>query len=246
MPICIARNWSVSFADSKFEWKIGADLVQKIGGDECVKVHAYDYGFCRLVCEGFLDPVPNFKKISLAQTEGYKSLVRMRNERQIEELQKQEASKASSLFGPASSREPPQKVQRRSFTVLDMLRKNPELISITLPTIDGFIGKEVSVQRPSHPCDSLVLKLDEAVLEHVVAYIREKGIDTDLVTNKRQYARGPAKGIWPIIGDRYLVRVPSDGGTEHSKVFHSESAAVRAREGCTLEPETICDAPTED
>ena len=232
MPLCIARTWSVKFEGFKCEWKVGSDVVHKIGGEDYIRLQAYDNGLCRLVCEDIVTPMP--PKMSLTQTDGYKELLRLRNEKQREELAPTaSAPRAASLFkvSAKAGNEPPHKVQRQSRSELEHLRKNAQLISITLPAVGTFAETDITVQRPSHPCDALVVKLNEAVLEHVIAYIRSEGLNTDTVAARRRYGSGPVKGVWPVSGgDKYLVRVAAADGRLRSMLFRSVGDAVRARE----------------
>ena len=224
MSLSLIRTWTLS-SGGKWDWKVKGDIVQSISGVDYVTLHACDIGLCRMVCEGVVDPIPT-KGCTLSQCDGYKTLLRIRNDVQREDLAPK-AGKAASLFGNVQSKAPPPKVQRQTVSVLSMLRKNPQLIQMVVPAVGRFESRVVNVKRPSHPCDALVVELDAVIIEHIVEFIRGGGLDADIVQNKRKYASGVAKGVWPTSNGKYVVRLQS--GEKKYRVVHTEDAAIHAQ-----------------
>jgi len=68
-----------------YVWKVpGKDVVEK-GGTEFVKLSPWAYGFVRLVADGIVD-IDAKAKLSLGETEGLATLVKLRNEAQASSL----------------------------------------------------------------------------------------------------------------------------------------------------------------
>ena len=74
MAVSIERCYMVSF-DNSPTWKVSKDNVKTINGDDFVRLRPYDTSFVRMVMDSQLPK--GTKKVSLAATEGFRSLVKL-------------------------------------------------------------------------------------------------------------------------------------------------------------------------
>ena len=153
---------------------------------------ASDVGLTQMVCEGFID-LDSLKRPTLTSNASYGELIAMRNETQRESLRP--VGEISELFGNTAEVKP----QKRKSAELAQLRMHPQLIQLTLPAVGDFPSRCISVQRPSHPSDALVVLFDADIISHVVAYMRSS-VSAEAVSSKRTYTSGPSTGIWPCPG----------------------------------------------
>ena len=72
MAVSIERCYMVSF-DNSPTWKVSKDNVKTHNGDDVVRLRPYDTSFVRMVMDWQLPK--GTKKVSLAATEGFRSLV---------------------------------------------------------------------------------------------------------------------------------------------------------------------------
>ena len=131
-------------------------LVQTIKGVDFLKFRPYDLGLCRLVIWGTgLELGKGCKHATLGECEGYKALIKLRNdaglEREEPDMTPVQAGMAK-LFGNAAAIKKQPKPARVNATQLRALREDPQLFEFTLPGPPSLL---VTAVRPIHPCDEV-------------------------------------------------------------------------------------------
>ena len=158
--------------------------------------------------------------VSLVASIGYTQLAQMRNLKQAEDMAsgdvcpKEPASLPSGqtnlrqLFS-AQLADCTTPIKRPSMTRSRMkeVRQNKELIEVTIPAFGEFSEMRVSMMRPAHPSEDIVVPLDADVISRIVEFIKFKGFDENLMRARRD-PRLP-KGVWP--------RRHKDGTTKYYK-----------------------------
>ena len=133
MPVVVEMAYNVRFNDGPL-WKINSDLVRYVDNAPFVKLRAWDYSFVRVVAHGVIE-VPKGTRPSLASCEGFKALMKHRNEAMLVLNQEPSEPEEPSLFDP----EVPQKAQsslrptRINAAKLQELREEPTAMEFMLP-----------------------------------------------------------------------------------------------------------------
>ena len=97
MPVMVEQMYSVTFNDSP-AWRVPSDCIKRVDGVDFLKVKPYDMGFIKFVCAGMVD-IPKRARLSLAQCEGFKSLIDLRNDAAAAAVTTTQPSVAEMLFG---------------------------------------------------------------------------------------------------------------------------------------------------
>ena len=213
MPVTIEATYSVSLNGS-IAWKIGSDLIQKVGDDTFVKIKPYDQGLVRMLCGDLLE-LPTRTRFTIAKCAGYQELMSLRNEA-AQALARQDGAQSSGvalLFGVGKKK---QKVRRLlNASRMKDLRDSPESCEVNVPGYDAAPALLISCVRAVHPGDELAVRLDQDTIEHVAMFIRSRGVSLDDLTSSRAYGSEGAKGVWRM-GSAGIVqrirteKVPSD------------------------------------
>lgn len=199
--------YSVQIDDSP-EWKVTKGLVRTIDEQTFVKLRAYDIGLNRRVCHGVLDLPRKCYKLSLAQTEGYKTLLKLRQDAVDSEGPASGQTSARDVL--STGRPDGERKRKRGGRItaakVQELRQQPSLIDLDLPGIDGNPPLVIQVVRPCHPGDELAVRLCPVTIEKVVLFIRAKGVSEDVLTSRRSYRDDSLPvGVWKM-GNAGLVR----------------------------------------
>ena len=78
MDVAIERCYSISI-DGSPAWRVGTEHLRTVDGHELVKIKAWDQGFIRLVGHNTVQ-LPKRERFTLAQCDGFKQLLVLRNE----------------------------------------------------------------------------------------------------------------------------------------------------------------------
>ena len=193
-------SYTVAFADSHLVWKIHGDLVRCVGDTQFLKVKPYDQALVRLVCESELGLDKN-TKYTIAGCVGFKDLLRLRNEAAFKAtIASEDAATfaAVKVFGKGAgggkkpfTRHNP---RYRAHELRD-LRDTPETVELELEAMADLPAHRITVMRPCHPCEDLTISFTPECVEHVIAYIKSKGVDRETLTQRRSYGGGP-DGAW--------------------------------------------------
>jgi len=227
MQVSIQRSIVVSLG-GKVEWKVKPAQLVTVDDEQFIKLPTWEPSLCKLICEGVIDgKLP--KSVTLSQCQGFKLLLKLRNEQQCLELTESGGGGVNKLFGNVPKM---QKKQRRSAGAIREMRDNPQVITISLPDTDGLTNSSLRMVRPVHACDDLCVPLQESCLETVVKFIRNNGIDMDAVAKKRAYrsAGTGSNGIWKN-GNDYVVKLGGASGIEGPTKFRRFKTLHEAQEG---------------
>ena len=208
MPLKLEVTSYQLVLDDSPPWKVHGATLRHVGGHAFAKFKPYDPALVALVCHGLLE-TPKHERCSLAATQGYRSLLRLRSaavaELDMPDAQDDDDDAAERLFGGHQAQNKKGRYKRRmSMTQLQDLRRNPEIMEFSVPGGDRP-DMMIAVARPGHPCEDLCVKLEPAMIEHVVRFIRlwilvSRTAPTHITTAER----GPLPGI-----KRFVVVEPT-------------------------------------
>ena len=158
--------------------------------------------------------IPKRARLSLSQAEGFKTLIELRNSavaaatEQIEDLP-QHDNAAMSLFAvsPTSKIDTKRIKPRLNASKLKELRDNPDVIDVTVP---GAIDLSVSMLKPVHPCEDMWVRMDADSLEHIIMFIRDKGLALEDLQSRRNYRNQDVpEGVWSNGGGNLVRKLPA-------------------------------------
>ena len=86
MSLKLQKTYSVVCEETKFEWKISEKSVTRVNKEDFLTLAPHVYGLVRVVCDGKID-IQRIQRPTLANTDGYKELVELRNEAQRDALE---------------------------------------------------------------------------------------------------------------------------------------------------------------
>jgi hypothetical protein len=223
MPCSIVTTSAVKLDGGKIEWAVKTDAVFELSGEHYVRFDVRNQSLIRLVCEGVVE-VKGKKNLSLVNCEGLKEIIKIRNERQRDELDAAAAAPAAAaLFGAV---QPLAKKPRRSMAAMRALRNAPEAIDIVLPGFDGTPPMNTFVLRPIRSNDELVVFFHPNVIEHLVLYIRSRGLNAEDLVDKRAYRQSGYAGVW-CVGNHFYVKGVKGA---QRKFYTSVADAVAAKD----------------
>ena len=204
----------------KAEWKVQANELIEINGIRYVELKrgkAHQFGFARLVYNvlGLED-----KCWSLASSIGYSELQKMRNEAQRVELDSArlellpEWQRASAKLKP----------KRRSRSECKELGDHRGVLTLEVPSVGGGEVKRIDCVTPVFNGESFRVKLDRAMVEHVLSYIVSKGFDNTL----KKQSRDPCipKGVFKR-GSKFVVGFNKSPSFKRYKTVGSIEEAVQ-------------------
>ena len=203
--------------DASTPWKVAMDSWKLVEGEVFVKLKPYEQSFVQLVCHDLALELPKYKKkLSLANCEGFKALVKLRNdvaaslEQSEADAENADDAKTESLFGKGDETEAGnkkiKKVPRMNAARLQSLREFPELMDVSIPGGSERPSLLITFIRPAHPCDEMCVKLEPDSIAQIVHFIRDQGVDADDLQNRRSYGNiGAAPGVWKN-GSAGLIR----------------------------------------
>ena len=192
MSITLETRYTLRLDGAKPEkvWNIDPKNVRDINCDKYVKLRAYDTCFIRFLCAGFLE-LPQRTIVVLSEVEGWKKLRELRNTAAFEAPDPPKPSGLAALFGTAPTLT---KKTRLSAQRIQDLRDEPEVFELDVPSANGD-DISISVAKPAHPRDELLVRLDACTLEHVITYIRDNGLTLDMLLQRREYRKDAAEGM---------------------------------------------------
>jgi hypothetical protein len=193
-----------------------------VNGEQFIKLPAYDQGLVRCIAEGMVDKLP--KNPTLSKCSGFAELVKLRNEQQADDLTP--ACKGAALFEESDI----QGGKRVKMSAKDRreLRDTPTAVSVN---VEGVI---VPMVRPAHPCDDLCVMMKDTIIDHIVQFIRSKGITADTLESKRAYrTQELPKGIYGSKDGTYVVKLPTgdSGGHKYKRAKTLDSAIAALQVG---------------
>ena len=195
MPIVIETAFQITM-DGSPTWKVAADRLKKIDDVWFVKLRAHDQSLINLVLHEIgMDkahtPKKGTKRYSLAAHPGFKALLKLRNESvlELEAAEPDADTAAATLFDVAQHKK--SKRPRLNASQLQDLRESPQVFELPVPGF-GRPALCISTIRPAHPCDEMIIKLDEDSIEQCVHFIRNH----NHLATRRDYNSLEGKGLW--------------------------------------------------
>ena len=185
-----------------------ADLVTQINDQSFIKLKPYALGLVKLAIFDRDVELPKNTRASLAGCEGYKLLMKLRNDAHAA-LTAAPPSAMQSLFaatGPPAKRK--KAAAKWNAGTLKSLRDVPEIFEFEVPGTPPLL---ISAVKPTHPLDELQVRLDPDTLHHVMTFIRSKPVTLHDLTDFRKY-RQHSEG-WAMGSGRVLRKMepsPSD------------------------------------
>ena len=251
MPVVIETIHCLRFDDSP-EWRVSNDLLRNVGDDVFIKLVAYDMGFIRLVCNGVCELPKKRYKLTLAQCDGYKSLLKLRQDK-VEDLIRQESghgaqSSGRHALGLSSGTAPLSKKRRQpkfNASQLQELRDKPQVIEFDLPGVGGMAPIAISCLRSCHPFEQLTVKFDADTIEQVVLHIRAFGTTEEALTKRRSYRDESApSGAWKWGSAGFVMRRKGEEGQKYRSLNNLESSPSASPSDSPAAP--IADARSAD
>ncbi len=191
--------------------------------------------------------LPKQSRPSMANCAGFQALMKCRNEA-VNAIIDAEASgdtdESSALFGAKQiSRKKSQ--PKVNAARLQELWQTPVIMEVPVPGVGEAPDMKVSVIRPVRPAEELCVSLNGDTLEHIVLFIRDRGIDAESLLTRRQYGgMEREKGVWRN-GGAGLVRMSRGPDTaEDGDTF----GVARPKRKCTSMKQALADGsedPTE-
>ena len=191
--------YSVCIEGSQQVWKIPVDLVRCVGGCNFIKVKLYDQFLVRLVCGGLVEP-PKVTKCTIVGCIGFKELMQMRNAvafnaQQASEDDTESAAVKVSGEGASGIKQFGRHNPRCRAHQLRDLRDMLAICEVEFEVVAGLPGQRVMLLRPAHPCEDLSVMFKAECLDHIIAFIKSRGVDLASLTQRRGYGIGQ-DGAW--------------------------------------------------
>ena len=177
----------------KTYWEIKSKEVEVIGGARYVKLprQGVAHGFARLCLEKGGAMQQTDKHWSLVMSRGYAHILEQRNLAQADSLMQAQHAVVPELFKAVVQRKAEK--TRMSRSKLQEMKQHPDVLTISQPF-------ELTLKRPVHERDDLVVSLDVDIISQIIEYIQAEGWENSL---KRPADLPPgiirrSKGIYPF------------------------------------------------
>jgi hypothetical protein len=198
MSLKLQKTYSVVCEDTKFEWKISEKNVMRIGKDDFLTLTPHVYGLVRVVCDGKID-IQRIQWPTLANTDGYKELVELRNEAQRDALEPAEkrARRAAltKLFGDGKKA-----TKCQGFSPKGGRKGDTVTVKVN--------GIDVVMLPPLRADEPLRVKCDEDMILTCLEYMKMRIGSVDDVLNKRAWTT-------KYEGEAESEQLDDDAGSAH-------------------------------
>ena len=227
-------------------WEVSGDQLKTVGDLRFVKLRSHDQPLIRLICNDFVE-LPKRTRFSLNHCAGLRELIALRNQAATnaatrEEAPNENADQVANLFGADS--EPASKKQKHRVNAAQLAewRASPEHLEVMVPDIeageDG--GLMVTMLKPVHPCDDLMIALDSDSIHCVIRFIRNAGVDIESLTQTRAYNANA--GVWKNGSAGLIKKLDTDRDTDDGKVGLKKYRSMNKRRAAAPlddEPESV-------
>ncbi len=112
-------------------------------------------------------------------------------------------------------------------------------MTVAVPGFAGRPDKPIQMIRPAHPCDAAAVQLSDEVLEFVFDFIRDRRMNIDILSAKRDYgvAGSECKVVWKT-KTGFVVKMPDDAGVRHKRAKTLDAASRLAGDSAAA---PLCD-----
>ena len=157
MPLHTIITENLKFIDGKTYWELTPDAIMEIGDARYVKLarKGLNHGFTRLCLEHEGDLYGDYKHLSLVESLGYTSIMKLRNVAQSKSLLEATHKDVPAVFRKRKAE--PNTAARMSRVQQRERREHPDVLSITVPEIDGQGALELTVKRLLTEREDLVI-----------------------------------------------------------------------------------------
>ena len=208
----------------KRKWKIAATRILLVGDKTMVKIIPFDQSFLRLTIEGCVgDREIHNVSCTLANLEGFKRIVQLRNEAQAQaDSQSTQDSPGEpsqfekgimKLFGTAAV-VPAQRTKKLKVSHEQQReqRRDPSLLRIELPAFGQHAEPLVfDAIRHVNATDDIAVELKGQVIDRIVGFIRHLGIDAESLKRRRAYKQSGVTGLHSAGPRRGFKRKTAEG-----------------------------------
>ena len=77
MSVLVEQIYSIKI-DAQQPWLVSSGCIKRVDGVDFVKLRPYDRGFLRVVCGDIVD-IPKNTRATVAQSDGFRTIVALRN-----------------------------------------------------------------------------------------------------------------------------------------------------------------------
>ena len=157
MSVSIDVSYIITF-DNSPPWKVAKDNVKTVNGDSFVRLRPYDTSFVKFIVDSMDVQMPK-GRCTLANTEGFKSLLQARNDAGLSPLEESPdkasdaCASAAGLFGGDIKDREPKRKARFNASKLQELRQSPDVMEVEAPPSSFTPALRISMIKPVHPCD---------------------------------------------------------------------------------------------
>ena len=238
MSVIVEQIYSIKI-DAQKPWLVASECVKCINGVDFVKLRPYDPGFIRIVCDDIVD-IPKKARATLAQSDGFKTIVSLRNAASEAEELKKPNTVVDRLFGAGKLKK--DKTPKLTAGKLAELRECPEVTEVELPATDSTPAVSILALKSIHPCDDLCVKCDTSTLDAVVRFVRSHGFCADTLLDRRQYNKGG--GVWRMGSAGLVQPLAKDDGDdcENSSAYRKRFKICRNEKNDVPDSAALCDA----
>ena len=203
MAVVVEQVFSIIVGDSS-PWRAHPKLVRMVNDVPYLKLPSHDPSLIRLIAHDHVE-LDKKTRFSLAQCDGFKALVELRNSSC--------QSTAADESAPGLFDVTPKKRTKLTADQCRQLRECPEVQEMLIPGVNGSPSMMVPTLLPAHPCDDIAIRLSADCLQHVIAYIQGHGVSLESLSSKRAYreplnGETPVKGVWRNGNGSVIVKLP--------------------------------------
>lgn len=226
MACTVKTSITISMTDSKAQWLVKPTSMKTINDTTFVKLTPHEHGFVKLVAGAQADSLKGLKYFSLTQCPGYKALLQLREQAQLN-LASSRVRKLTTLF--AETQPAQLKRSRRTKQELKASLGDSSALTIQLPAVGDKPSVAMAMLRPTRLSDDFWVPLNHEYIEHIIHFIREYGLDFEALTTRRAYGQSGVKGVW-LQGGKFIVVHPV-GTIKRTTTLHDLTIAIGASNG---------------
>ena len=198
MSLKLQKTYSVACDETKFEWKISRKNLMRVGKDDFLTLTPQLYGLVRVACDGKIDS-QQIQRPTLANTDGYKELVELRNEAQRDALEpaakRARRAELTKLFGDSKK-----DTKCQWFSPVGGRRGGTVTVKVN--------GIDVVMLPPLRADEPLRVKCDEDMILTCLEYMKMRIGSVDDVLNKRAWTT-------KYEGEAESEQLDDDAGSAH-------------------------------
>ena len=231
-PVTFATHHVIRWNGEKYEWKFGDDDVDAVGSERVVKLHPKSSSLLAFIIQDqqvLKAWRGEHKGKGPSALEGYRQMMRFRNEAQAAELVVSAPASKCTLFGGAQSQVPPARRDRKK-------KASPESSLLSIPIEVSESGGDtttvhVKVKRPITSRDALCIEFTQSTVVSVIRFIRQAGMIATAVYEERNKAT--PKGVWKRKSSKGEIQFLAMNPSKKYRLVSSIDDALVAQNECS-------------